>query len=191
MAGSVAAFTIEINVYCFINAFGLAATTFVSQNYGAGNLARCRRATWVSMGLNFCASVMMIAVVLIFERSILGLFTHSEAVMEIAITRILLVVLAEPISVVMETVSDAMRGYGYSMPPAMVTLFCICSIRIVWVYTVFAADPTFDTLMIVYPISWAVTTAALTWLYFRHQKMLTAKHAHSRASSPEALPFTD
>lgn len=191
MAGSVAAFTIEINVYCFINAFGLAATTFVSQNYGAGNLARCRRATWVSMGLNFCASVMMIAVVLIFERSILGLFTHSEAVMEIAITRILLVVLAEPISVVMETVSDAMRGYGYSMPPAMVTLFCICSIRIVWVYTVFAADPTFDTLMIVYPISWAVTTAALTWLYFRHQKMLTAKHAHSPASSPEALPFTD
>ena len=191
MAGSVAAFTIEINVYCFINAFGLAATTFVSQNYGAGNLGRCRRATWVSMGLNFCASVMMIAVVLIFERSILGLFTHSEAVMEIAITRILLVVLAEPISVVMETVSDAMRGYGYSMPPAMVTLFCICSIRIVWVYTVFAADPTFDTLMIVYPISWAVTTLALTWLYFRHQKMLTAKHAHSRASSPEALPFTD
>ena len=70
MAGSVAAFTIEINVYCFINAFGLAATTFVSQNYGAGNLARCRRATWVSMGLNFCASGMMIAVVLIFERSI-------------------------------------------------------------------------------------------------------------------------
>lgn len=179
------------DVYCFINAFGLAATTFVSQNYGAGNLARCRRATWVSMGLNFCASVMMIAVVLIFERSILGLFTHSEAVMEIAITRILLVVLAEPIRVVMETVSDAMRGYGYSMPPAMVTLFCICSIRIVWVYTVFAADPTFDTLMIVYPISWAVTTVALTWLYFRHQKMLTARHAHSPASSPEALPFTD
>jgi len=174
-----------------VTSFSMAATTFVSQNYGAGNLARCRRATWVSMGLNFCASVMMIAVVLIFERSILSLFTHSEAVMEIAITRILLVVLAEPISVVMETVSDAMRGYGYSMPPAMVTLFCICSIRIVWVYTVFAADPTFDTLMIVYPISWAVTTAALTWLYFRHQKMLTAKHAHSRATSPEALPFTD
>lgn len=43
MAGSVAAFTIEINIYCFINAFGLAATTFVSQNYGAKNLERCKR----------------------------------------------------------------------------------------------------------------------------------------------------
>ena len=48
MAGSVAAFTIEINIYCFINAFGLAATTFVSQNYGAKNLERCKRATYVS-----------------------------------------------------------------------------------------------------------------------------------------------
>ena len=189
--GNSAAANADNMIYDAMAAFYMACASFMSQNYGAGNLARCRRATWVSMGLNFCASVMMIAVVLIFERSILGLFTHSEAVMEIAITRILLVVLAEPISVVMETVSDAMRGYGYSMPPAMVTLFCICSIRIVWVYTVFAADPTFDTLMIVYPISWAVTTAALTWLYFRHQKMLTAKHAHSPASSPEALPFTD
>ena len=189
--GNSAAANADNMIYDAMAAFYMACASFMSQNYGAGNLARCRRATWVSMGLNFCASVMMIAVVLIFERSILSLFTHSEAVMEIAITRILLVVLAEPISVVMETVSDAMRGYGYSMPPAMVTLFCICSIRIVWVYTVFAADPTFDTLMIVYPISWAVTTAALTWLYFRHQKMLTAKHAHSRATSPEALPFTD
>ena len=189
--GNSAAANADAMIYDCMAAFYMACASFMSQNYGAGNLARCRRATWVSMGLNFCASVMMIAVVLIFERSILSLFTHSEAVMEIAITRILLVVLAEPISVVMETVSDAMRGYGYSMPPAMVTLFCICSIRIVWVYTVFAADPTFDTLMIVYPISWAVTTAALTWLYFRHQKMLTAKHAHSRATSPEALPFTD
>ena len=60
MAGSVAAFTIEINVYCFINAFGLAATTFVSQNYGAGNLARCRRATWVSMWINFAATALLI-----------------------------------------------------------------------------------------------------------------------------------
>ena len=40
MAGSVAAFTIENSVYCFINAFALSATTFVSQNYGARNLDR-------------------------------------------------------------------------------------------------------------------------------------------------------
>lgn len=45
MAASAAAFTIEINVYCFLNAFAQATTTFVSQNYGAGNMARCLMVT--------------------------------------------------------------------------------------------------------------------------------------------------
>ncbi|MDO4936405.1 MAG: MATE family efflux transporter, partial [Sutterellaceae bacterium] len=75
MAGSVAAFTVEINVYCFINAFGLATTTFVSQNYGAGNLARCRRATWVSMWLNFVATFVMVGFITFFGKELLGCFT--------------------------------------------------------------------------------------------------------------------
>lgn len=72
MAGSVAAFTIEINIYCFINAFGLAATTFVSQNYGAKNLERCKRATYVATGLNMVATVLMVALVLVFGRTLHG-----------------------------------------------------------------------------------------------------------------------
>lgn len=177
MAGSVAAFTIEINVYCFINAFGLAATTFVSQNYGAGNLARCRRATWVSMGLNFVAACLMIALVVIFGRELLGFFSSSDDVIALGMMRIFWVVLPEPVNVVMETVSDAMRGYGYSLPPAVMTLVCICSIRVIWIWTVFAAMPTYDVLMAVYPVSWIVTTIGLCWLYVRHQKMLEAKLA--------------
>lgn len=177
MAGSVAAFTIEINVYCFINAFGLAATTFVSQNYGAGNLARCRQATWVSMGLNFAATFVLLALVYTFAEDLLGFFSDNPGVIALGVTRILYVVLPEPVNVIMETVSDAMRGYGYSMPPAMVTLFCICTIRVIWVWTVFSASPDYATLMQVYPISWVITTVALCWLYWHHQKkVLPRKH---------------
>lgn len=177
MAGSVAAFTIEINVYCFINAFGLAATTFVSQNYGAGNLERCRRATWVSMGLNFAATFVLIAFIVIFGKQLLACFTEVESVIALGWIRLLYVVVPEPISVVMETVSGAMRGYGYSLPPAIITLVCICSIRLVWVYTVFVVDPTYECLMMVYPISWLVTAVLLVWLYFRHQKHLSPRRA--------------
>lgn len=178
MAGSVAAFTIEINVYCFINAFGLAATTFVSQNYGAGNLERCRRATWVSMGLNFAANFVMVAGVLWFGRDLLGFFSSTESVIELGLIRLFWVVAPEPVNVIMETVSDAMRGYGYSMPPAMVTLVCIVSIRIIWVYTMFAASPDYTTLMQVYPLSWIVTMLCLCALYWHHQKhVLPAKPA--------------
>lgn len=172
MAGSVAAFTIEINVYCFINAFGLAATTFVSQNYGANNLARCRRATWISMGLNFIVTFILLGIVLYFGRTLLGFFSQSQTVIEIGMIRILYVVVPEPINVIMETLSDAMRGYGYSLPPALLTLISICSVRIIWVYTFFKAKPTFESLMMVYPVSWIVATIGLALLYVHQQKLL-------------------
>ena len=95
MAGSVAAFTIEINVYCFINAFALAATTFVSQNYGARNLKRCARVMWVTMGLNMLLTVLLTVVVLIFSRDLLGIFVASDEVIALGMVRILWVVLPE------------------------------------------------------------------------------------------------
>lgn len=172
MAGSVAAFTIEINVYCFINAFALAATTFVSQNYGARNLERCRRVMWTAMGLNMLATILMTTLVLIFGRNLLGIFTHNPEVIALGMIRIFWVVLPQPISVVMDTLSGCMRGYGYSMPPAMVTLIVICSVRLIWVYTAFPLSPTYETLMMVYPLSWIITMIGLIGLYIRHQRML-------------------
>lgn len=172
MAGSVAAFTIEINVYCFINAFALAATTFVSQNYGARNLERCRRVMWTAMGLNMLATILMTTLVLIFGRNLLGIFTYNPEVIALGMIRIFWVVLPQPISVVMDTLSGCMRGYGYSMPPAMVTLIVICSVRLIWVYTAFPLSPTYETLMMVYPLSWIITMFGLIGLYIRHQRML-------------------
>ena len=167
MAGSVAAFTIEINVYCFINAFALAATTFVSQNYGARNIERCSRVMWVTMGLNMCVTVLMTALVLTFSRDLLGIFSANEEVIALGMFRILWVVVPQPLSVVMDTLSGCMRGYGYSMPPAMVTLIVVCSVRLIWVYTVFPMFPTYETLMMVYPLSWLITMIGLIILYVR------------------------
>ena len=181
MAASVAGFTIEINVYCFINAFGLAATTFVSQNFGAKNLARCRRVTLVSLWLNMAATILIVCLVLGFGHTLLGFFSGKDTVIELGMIRLLYVVGAEPINVIMETVSDAMRGYGYSMAPAMVTLVSICTVRIAWVYTVFQVHPTFEILMIVYPVSWVVACVMLVYLYFRHQKSLRARYEKNAA----------
>lgn len=167
MAGSVAAFTIEINVYCFINSFSLAATTFVSQNYGARNLQRCSRVMWVTMGLNMCVTVLMTALVLTFSRDLLGIFSSNEEVIALGMFRILWVVVPQPLSVVMDTLSGCMRGYGYSMPPAMVTLIVVCSVRLIWVYTAFPMFPTYETLMMVYPLSWVITMIGLIILYVR------------------------
>lgn len=176
MAASAAAFTIEINVYCVIAAFQQACTTFVSQNYGAGNLPRCRSVTRWSLLLNIVAMLVLGSCILVFMRPLLRIFNGDPMVVEIGTTRILYVVVPEIFAVFIDIFSGSMRGYGYSLMPAIVTLLCICGVRLSWVWLVFPHHPTFETLMIIYPISWAVTSMFLYLLYRFYLKHLKAPH---------------
>ncbi len=172
MAASAAAFTIEINVFCVVNGFGQAATTFVGQNYGADNLKRCKRATWVSMGLSAIFMQTLCCLILFFAEDVLSLFNSDPEVIRLGVIRLWYIVLPELINVIMEGISGALRGYGISLTPAVITLICVCGVRVVWVFTAFAKIPTYATLMAVYPISWFITTIFLIAAYSYHMKRL-------------------
>ena len=172
MAASAAAFTIEINVFCVVNAFGQAATTFVGQNYGAENLPRCKRATWVSMGLSALFMQTLCFVILFFAEEVLSLFNDDPEVIRLGVIRLWYIVCPELINVLMEGLSGALRGYGISLTPAVITLICVCGVRVTWVFTAFAKIPTYATLMAVYPISWFITTIFLIAAYSYHVKRL-------------------
>ena len=49
IAASSAAFNIEIIAYDVLNSFSQACTTFVGQNYGAGQIKRCKRTLWLTL----------------------------------------------------------------------------------------------------------------------------------------------
>ncbi len=165
MAASAAAFTIEINVFCLTMGFGQAATTFVSQNYGAGNLLRCKQATWTTFKINAVLMLILSATILYFDEVLVKLFNDDPEVVRLGVTRLWYIIAPELISVVMEIVSGALRGYGISLAPALITLVCVCGIRIVWVFTVFREIPTYAALMAVYGISWFVTMIFLLIAY--------------------------
>lgn len=172
MAASAAAFTIEINVFCIVGAFGQATTTFVSQNYGAGNLERCGRATWIAMGLNVLFMGALSVFILFLAGEMLAFFNPDPNVVELGKIRLLYVVGTEVICVALEGLSGAMRGYGNSLVPALLTLVGTCGIRITWVYTLFVEQPTFEILMAVYPASWLVTTILMGFAYRFHMQHL-------------------
>ena len=177
MAASAAAFTIEINVFCVVNGFGQAATTFVGQNYGAGNLPRCKRVTWVAMGLSAIFMQTLCCVILFFAAEVLSLFNSDPEVIRLGVIRLWYIVLPEIINVVMEGLSGALRGYGNSLTPAVITLICVCGTRVVWIFTAFKYVPTYATLMAVYPISWFITMIFLIAAYSYHMKHLKPARA--------------
>ena len=177
MAASAAAFTIEINVFCVVNGFGQAATTFVGQNYGAGNMQRCKRVTWLSMGLSAIFMQTLCCFILFFAEEVLSLFNEDPEVIRLGVIRLWYIVAPEMINVIMEGLSGALRGYGISLTPAVITLVCVCGVRVTWVLAVFPKISTYATLMAVYPISWLITTVLLVAAYFYHVKRLKPARA--------------
>lgn len=165
MAASAAAFTIEINIYCFINAFGLAATTFIGQNFGAKNIRRCVEIAKVSSLIGLIVTTVITAGVYFFAKPLLSMYTVSEAVISIAMIRIFYVLLPQPINIFLEVLSGSMRGYGFSLPPTIITLLTICSCRLLYVFTVFEKFTSFDVLMMVYPLSWVICIVFLVVMY--------------------------
>lgn len=165
MAASSAAFTIEINIYCFIYAFSQATTTFVSQNYGAGKLFRCRRATWLCLGLGNLFMGLLSVLVLLFGEQLLAIFDSNPAVIALGMVRIWYVVAPSVLNGILDILSGALRGYGYSLQPAVLALLGICGVRLAWVYLAFPASPDFATLMFCYPLSWAVTAVFIGLAY--------------------------
>lgn len=157
MAASSAAFNVEIFAYYVFNSFSQACTTFVGQNYGAGKIERCKKTLYLSLIEDAIATVSAILLVLFSGKFLLSLFSSDPKVIEIGYMRLIIIFIAYGFSMLYEVMSGYMRGFGFSLIPAIITMIGVCGTRITWIYTVFPKSRTFETIMISYPISLAVT----------------------------------
>ena len=172
MAASSAAYNLEIITYDILNSFSQACTTFVGQNFGAGDMKRCSKtlALCIVEGLVVLAAAIML--ILFFGHSLLALFNSDPQVVSTGYIRLMAIVRAHVFSLLYEVMSGYLRGLGISMVPAILTIIGVCGIRFMWVQFVFPQDPTFQTIMNVYPVSLS-TTAFMVFcalLYYTHKR---------------------
>ena len=169
MAASSAAFNIEIITYDIFNSFSQACTTFVGQNYGAGNLKRCRKI--LALCILEAALILTTAIVtiLFFGKPLLSIFNDDPKVISVGYLRLMIIMPAHIFSMLYETMSGYLRGFGISFAPAIMTIFGVCGIRIAWIKLVFSQSESFKTIMTVYPISLGITALMILCavLYYR------------------------
>lgn len=157
MAASSAAFNIEVFAYDVLNSFSQACTTFVGQNYGAGQLGRCKRTLLLCLVEDLIASAAAIALVLLAGKQLLAVFNNDPEVISIGYTRLLMVFSAYTFSMLYEVMSGYLRGFGISLVPAILTTIGVCGVRIGWIHFVFPQNRTFQTILIAYPVSLSAT----------------------------------
>lgn len=160
-AGSAIAMNFEYIAYYVNTAFGQAAATFTSQNYASGNKKRCNRIFTVCLVLGLVFSAVLCGMFTVFRYQASSLFSSSQTEIRYACERIMIILLFQPICTLYEIPAWTMRGLGYSTLPAIETMLGICAVRIIWLYTVFAHFKTLDSLFVVFPITWVITSVII------------------------------
>ena len=165
VAGSATALNFEIFSHFFIGAFGQAAVTFTSQNYASCQFDRCDRVFRISMFWGIVTTGASCALFAGFAEFFTRLYIADTDVVPWAVSRIMLVERQEWLMVFCEISAACMRGMGVSLLPALITMAGSCVFRIIWIYTVFAWNPTFETLMSVYTVSWVLMSVVMLVAY--------------------------
>ena len=157
MAASSAAFNIEIITYDIFTSFSQACTTFVGQNYGAGQIDRCKKTFWLSLAEGAVTLAVFVVLILTFGRPLLSIFNRDPEVIDIGYIRLMMIMISQSFSLLYDMMSGYMRGFGISLPPAILTMLGVCGVRIAWMHFVFPLHRTFRTIMIAYPVSLSIT----------------------------------
>ena len=178
IAASSAAFNVEIFAYDILNSFGQACTTFVGQNYGAGQINRCKKTLYLCLIEDAIASAIAIGIIIVSGKFLLSLFNNNPQVIQIGYTRLIMVFTAYIFSMLYEVMSGYLRGFGISLVPAILTCICICGTRVLWVETVFKSYRSFMTIMCAYPLSLSLTAVAIfcALMYYRPSKKMLNKN---------------
>ena len=163
IAGSTAVATIEGLLWVTLNSFINATTTFVSQNVGAKKLDRARKSCIYSLLMTAGLGVIVGVAGYLCGDILLRIFLDgsNEIAMMYGRQRYSITFPFYFLAGIMGVLPGAIRGFGSSLPPSIITLIGACGIRIVWVYTIFKMYPNLTALYLVHPITWVVTSIAL------------------------------
>lgn len=181
IAGSSLALNFEYFTYDIGSAFAQAAVTFTSQNFGAGNLKRCRKIFWLCLIFGVGFTEILSIIFMIWDDFFVSIYTISDAVAVYGLIRMHHVCSMEGLTATYEVESAALRGMGKSLEPSIITILGTVVFRMIWMATVFKWIPTYEMLMNVYISSWVFTGGLIFIVYVMHMRKLEKEFAKKAA----------
>lgn len=115
-----------------ILSFSLAATTFVGQNVGAGNMKRAKKGAAIIIVINTIYTLIMTCVMTVFDSQIISLFSHDPEVIESGVMCIWALAPFYVLLGLIHSFAGAIRGTGNTVGPMVIILFSLCFYRVLW-----------------------------------------------------------
>lgn len=177
IAGYEAASKLHNFAYMCFNTLGTALSSFVAQCYGAGDHPRIKRGFWVSTGICFAFTVVVIAVFQAIPVRLAGLFVDADAeagVIEAGVNYLRIISPVYSIICFIITTGGLLRGVGKSMTFFVETLIEF-AVRVTMCFVLTKALQSYTGLMWAWYFGSPCGFLMCLLLYFRQMKQL---HLH-------------
>lgn len=159
-------------IFWMINgSFGIAATTFVGQNYGAQLYDRVKKGTRTCLFMAIVTALIVSAFLLTVGKLMLWLFTTDPEVVEIGKGMMNVIIPGYVIFAFIEILSASLRAQGDTLIPTIINIVLICVFRAVWIFSLKGVG-SLSMIILCYPVSWLVCAAAIIWYYIVRRKKL-------------------
>lgn len=148
---------------------GLATTTFVGQNLGAGQEKRARQGMLTGLILALGTAVLLGAPSVIFAEPLVGFFNPKAEVIAYGASFLTMLTPFYACMCVNQVMSGALRGSGNSKAPMYIMLGSYVVFRQIYLYIV--ANYISNTVMPIafgYPAGWIVCCTVMVIYYLRH-----------------------
>ncbi len=167
MAGCASYEKIDAFLYVPMMAYGLAISTFVGQNMGAGRYDRIKKGVNICLISAVIITIFMSSGVILCGNYLIGAFTSSEEVKSMGLIMMYIISPFAFTHCFTEVLAGAVRGAGKAFQAMIITAGGICVFRIIWLILLLKIK--FDIRLVYwcYPASWIFCSACFIIYYIK------------------------
>lgn len=184
--GNSAATNSDALVYQLMDAFYIACSSFIGQNFGAENKKRILHSYLICTIYSFAVGAVLGGGLVLFGKGFLSIFTDDPAVMQEGMARLKIMGFSYCISAFMDTTISASRGLGKTVVSTIIVIMGSCVFRVVWILTIFAKFRTITSIYLLYSCSWTITAIAeIIYFIYAYKKVTKSFTAEAPAADGE------
>lgn len=154
-------------IFLPIQSLALAATTFVGQNLGVGNIKRARKGTYAAYLIASCVTACVITVVMILAPRLAAIFNADPEVVHYATMLLRCITPFYMFCCVNQVFAASLRGGGLSWPPMIIMLSAFVGFRQIYLFVMsnFISNDLIPVAL-GYPAGWFVCCTSML-IYYR------------------------
>ena len=159
--------TIDALALIPVQSISRSSTTFVSQNWGAGQRQRAREGVRAAVIMSLISTVVLGAVVFLLARPLTAFFSPEAEVIDYGVRFIHIVTPFYLMICFNQIYAGALRGIGDATMPTVIMLISFVVFRQIYLAVTKALGAGFIAVALAYPVGWILCSTLLIIRYIR------------------------